>query len=272
MKRIIRLTEGDLRRIVKRSANSILREYMFDNPLNKTDLDGSEVEDEDGSTPEVDSDEYDPGIDDLGMNGPDDNIEGFKSPFYGLRGYMDNDEEFLDNATYDPDFNYFDTDVDCIPVDDYENYIQKRNESKINLKRVIRESINKVLSRRRINEDSRRFETVPENVARRYGFKPEYNMGNGIEIWGRVLNQHELESSDRLLFKLGIKSWAGYNINGHVRIYVESEYTKPEPGSWRNKGRRKIGDYVDTEWADKGGAIFHNPKNGHIKRFNVQDL
>ena len=270
MKKLIRLTESDLRRIVKRSANRILREYMFDNPLNKTDLDGSEVEDEDGLTPEVGTDEYDPGIDDLGMNGPDDNIEGFKSPFYGLRGYMDNDEEFLDNATYDPDFKYFDTDVECIPSDDYENFIQKRNESKINLKRAIRESINKVLRRRRMNEGSRKFETVPEDVARRYGFKPEYNMGNGTELWGRYLNPGE--TSNMLLFKLGIQSWATQNVKGHVGIYVEPEYTKPEPGSWGGKTSRKIGDYVDTEWADKDGAIFRNPKNGHFKRFNVQDL
>ena len=32
MKRIIRLTEGDLRRIVKRSANRILREFGSDGP------------------------------------------------------------------------------------------------------------------------------------------------------------------------------------------------------------------------------------------------
>ncbi len=131
MKKVIRLTESDVRRIVKSSVNRVLREYMFDNPLNQTDIDGEPIDDEDEDfTPEVG---YGGDIDDLdiGMNGADDNIYGFKSPFTGLRGYNGDDREFLDNATYEPDFNYYDN-YDDIDMDDsdYEKYIQTANESK----------------------------------------------------------------------------------------------------------------------------------------------
>jgi hypothetical protein len=258
MKRIIRLTEGDLRRIVKRSANRILREGMFDNPLNKTDLDGSEIEDEDGSTPEVGTPEYDPDIDDLGMNGPDDNIEGFKSPFYGLRGYNDDDEEFLRNAEYDA--NEYD--------DDY-GYDEPMElpESRRRMSRIIKESIRKVLREAGgmdFQSANNRLETVPEDVAKNYGFRPEYRMEDGTNVWGKYLKPGE--SGDMLLSRLGIRKWATYDVKGHVRIYVEPEYAEPNQGPWGNR-RRKIGDYVDTEWADKDGAIFHNPNNGHFKRF-----
>ena len=60
MKRHIRLTEDKLKRVVRESVYRILREYMFDNPLNSVDLDGSVVDGGDDFTAPVDSHEYDP--------------------------------------------------------------------------------------------------------------------------------------------------------------------------------------------------------------------
>lgn len=138
MKKIIRLTESDIRRLVKESVNRILREGMFDNPLNQTDIDDEPIEDyDDDITPEA------------GMNGLDGDYISDDDSLYGGNdlngfGYTPSASDF-DDVPSEDEFNdfsrrskfmndYGDEDFDSMPF-----------ESKKIIGRALRESINKVL-------------------------------------------------------------------------------------------------------------------------------
>ena len=137
-------------------------------------------------------------------------------------------------------------------------------ESKKRMGRIIRESIRKVLKEgaKAVDPDN----AVPQEIAEKLGFKREYSdNATGLEIWGRDTN-----NPDKYLSYLGIrrfttcsKSPIGYV---HIRITVKPSAAAPSAQTWGDKKVKRIGDYVDTEWADNDGAIFRNPKSGHIKR------
>lgn len=224
MKKIIRLTEGDLHNIVKRSVNKILREYGSDGP----DFD----------------DAYDENFD----------ID-FENEFSPQRfGHVDsiNDDDFESNddfLNFGSDKPFYDDEDDI----DLPNLRHESRRSNGRRQRALTEGL----------KTTNNANAVPEELARNCGFKLEYGGGeDGYEIWGRDIEPGSY--GEELLRTLGIRKWDSWNVNGHVRITVKPEYDYSSE-KW-NAPRRKIGDYVDTEWADNGGRIFHNPKNGHFKR------
>ena len=97
----------------------------------------------------------------------------------------------------------------------------KLTESK--LKQIVAESVKKILneSTKGIDENN----VVPQNVAEKYGFKPEYGgFSNGLELWRGKLPKNN-EEIKTLLWNLGIKKFTSYNLmNSTCRITV-----KPSP-------------------------------------------
>ena len=96
-----------------------------------------------------------------------------------------------------------------------------------NLHRVIRESIKKVLREGAKGVDLNNI--VPENRARKCGFKPEYAVGeDGLEIWGKTIYTFgdRAENPEMLLIMLGISNFTSYSHNkmhgyAHIRITVQ---------------------------------------------------
>ena len=117
MKRIIRLTESDLRGIIKKSVNKILREGAFDYVPSANDYEG--IEDDD-----FELDNYD--------------------RFYNYDNY----------GNYEPEMDDFDfnaDDMEDIYPDDLsdEDLPVDFNESRGRIGKIIRESVNKVLKKKR---------------------------------------------------------------------------------------------------------------------------
>ena len=253
MKKIIRLTEGDLRGIIKRSVNKILREGAFDYVPSANDYEG--IADDNFNLDNYDS-FYDY-----------DNLGDYEPVF---------DDYGIDTGTM--------TDIDPDNLSD-EDLSVDFNESRGRIGRIIRESVNKVLKKKSLNEGIKGVDpnnVVPQSVAEKYGFKREYSgFENGLELWGKSINMSNIfskrnkwgdktdMSTRELLHALGISNFTSLTKTPYgltVRITVEPDKTMENELGW-GKRRRKIGDYEDTEWRDKDGAIFHNPKNGHFKRF-----
>lgn len=111
MKRIVRLTEGDLHRIVKKSVNRILRESEIDGDKNFDDAGFVDSISKFCEKP-VDMNNYDPSDEDI----------------YGALG----------------EFNPDDLDTDFSDLMSY-NQNDDFNESRRRLGKIVRESINKVL-------------------------------------------------------------------------------------------------------------------------------
>jgi hypothetical protein len=90
------------------------------------------------------------------------------------------------------------------------------------LHRIIKESVNRVLKESIKGVDSNN--VVPENIAVKYGFKPQYNDPNtGLEIWGKRI---EKGMEKKYLRALGISNFISYDRSGNVSISVKTE---PKP-------------------------------------------
>ena len=90
------------------------------------------------------------------------------------------------------------------------------------LHRIIKESVNRVLNESMKGVDSNN--VVPENIAVKYGFKPQYNDPNtGLEIWGRRI---EKGMGKKYLHALGISNFISYDRKGNIYISVKTE---PKP-------------------------------------------
>ena len=146
------------------------------------------------------------------------------------------------------------------------------------LHRIVKESVKRIL-----NEGAKAVDpnnVVPQELAKKYMFAREYvDETNGLEIWGKNITGYHFFNQKRgphdyspqeLLYALNIKRFTDIlklpGGNTRVRITVEGDPKSGMRITWGKNRPRKIGDYVDTEWGDKDGAIFHNPNNGHTKR------
>lgn len=141
------------------------------------------------------------------------------------------------------------------------NVVNENFNRRIN--RIVNESITKVLNEGLKGSDPKN--AVPEDLAAELGFSMQYDCGDGYELWGKRINPG---SEKKILSRLGISRFTNWNENGSVLITVSPS---EEPNSVRGfnpfGSKKKIGDYVSTEYGDSNGEIFHNPKNGHFKRF-----
>ena len=136
MKRIIRLTEGDLRRIVKRSANRVLREFGsdgpdFDEPYGTSNMFQNIGMDSQYADSASDIDDFNPDAMDIYDDKSSDRDEDFSHD--SMKFYGGNNFEPYD---YGNEFDY-DDDSEPDPMD--------LPESRKRISRIIKESIRKVL-------------------------------------------------------------------------------------------------------------------------------
>lgn len=239
MKRIIRLTESDLRGIIKSSVNKLLREFGSDGPDFDEPYGTSDMFQNIGMLPGEransanDIDDFNP--DTMGIYGDDDS--------------SDEDFDFDDSEPYDyGDDSEFDT-ID-LP------------ESRRRMSRIIKESVNNVLKKKALNEGIKGvdpYNVVPQSVAEKYGFKREYSgFENGLELWGKsIVKRNTFRKSNKwgdetdmstreLLRALGISNFTTFTETPYglkVRITVEPDKATENEWGW-GKRRRKIGDYV----------------------------
>ena len=139
--------------------------------------------------------------------------------------------------------------------------------TKKQLHRVIKESVEKVLNESVKAGDMKN--VVPQSIAKKFGFKPEYRIGNGIELWNANLKQIKY-NPEELLRLLGISRFTSYNINGNVRITVKREkkmnyYTKSNPYN-DNDWKKKYRDDRGFKFSSKGSGA-----NKQWKRENKFD-
>lgn len=144
MKRIIRLTEGDLRRIVKRSANRILREFGsdgpdFDEPYGTSNMFQNIGMDSPYADSASDIDDFNPDAMDIYDDKSSDRDEDFSHD--SMKFYGGNNFEPYD---YGNEFDY-DDDSEPDPMD--------LPESRKRISRIIKESIKKVLRESEIDGD-----------------------------------------------------------------------------------------------------------------------
>lgn len=136
MKRIIRLTEGDLRRIVKRSANRVLREFGsdgpdFDEPYGTSNMFQNIGMDSPYADSASDIDDFNPDAMDIYDDKSSDRDEDFSHD--SMKFYGGNNFEPYD---YGNEFDY-DDDSEPDPMD--------LPESRKRISRIIKESIRKVM-------------------------------------------------------------------------------------------------------------------------------
>lgn len=136
------------------------------------------------------------------------------------------------------------------------------------LHKLIKESVKKVLNESIKGGDMENI--VPQSIAEKFGFEPEYSLGNDIELWSANLNQIQY-SPKELLRLLGISDFTSYNINGKVRITVKCEKknnvnTKRKPFKQIYNGIWPV-EYIDRS---KGGDTKQSaqPKS---EPFNTDD-
>jgi hypothetical protein len=144
MKRIIRLTEGDLRRIVKRSANRILREFGsdgsdFDEPYGTSNMFQNIGMNGQHAESASDIDDFNP--DDMGI-------------YDGKESYEDDGMDFVDD-----DLDFYDGEGGSLSDGYYNEYDDDNQpdiivpESRRRMSRIIKESIRKVLRESEIDGD-----------------------------------------------------------------------------------------------------------------------
>ena len=239
MKRIIRLTESDLRGIIKSSVNKLLREFGSDGPDFDEPYGTSDMFQNIGMLPgeransASDIDDFNP--DDMSIYGDDDS----------------SDEDFdIDNS--EPYYYGDDSEFDTIDLP----------ESRRRMSRIIKESVNNVLKKKALNEGIKGvdpYNVVPQSVAEKYGFKREYSgFENGLELWGKsIVKRNTFRKSNKwgdktdmstreLLRALGISNFTTFTETPYgLMVIITVEPDKTMKNEWGcGKRRRKIGDYV----------------------------